>query len=133
MENRIYCAVSYNDNGEQIIHAISFDKNSIKEYINGYKSETLLLLGIIFTDKKDVYICSEQGVDKCVQMCYNKDTEREVIKMTIKEIIEIFEMQIADGKWDEDDEVFVRDDIGVFDTIDFFLKDSDGDIRIYSV
>ena len=133
MENRIYCAVSYNDNSEQIIHAISFDKNSIKEYINGYKSETLLLLGIIFTDKKDVYICSEQGVDKCVQMCYNKDTEREVIKMTVKEIIEIFEMQIADGKWDEDDEVFVRDDIGVFDTIDFFLKDSDGDIRIYSV
>ena len=133
MENRIYCAVSYNDNGEQIIHAISFDKNSIKEYINGYKSETLLLLGIIFTDKKDVYICSEQGVDKCVQMCYNKDTKREVIKMTVKEIIEIFEMQIADGKWDEDDEVFVRDDIGVFDTIDFFLKDSDGDIRIYSV
>ena len=133
MENRIYCAVSYNDNSEQIIHAISFDKNSIKEYINGYKSETLLLLGIIFTDKKDVYICSEQGVDKCVQMCYNKDTEREVIKMTVKEIIEIFEMQIADGKWDEDDEVFVRDDIGVFDTIDFFLKDSDGDIRIYSI
>ena len=59
MENRIYCAVSYNDNGEQIIHAISFDRNSIKEYINGYKSETLLSLGIIFTDKKDVYICSE--------------------------------------------------------------------------
>ena len=133
MENRIYCAVSYNDNGEQIIHAISFDKNSIKEYINGYKSETLLLLGIIFTDKKDVYICSEQGVDKCVQMCYNKDTEREVIKMTIKEIIEIFEMQIADGKWDEDDEIVVRNDIGVFDTVDFFLKDSDGDIRIYSI
>ena len=133
MENRIYCAVSYNDNSEQIIHAISFDKNSIKEYINGYKSETLLLLGIIFTDKKDVYICSEQGVDKCVQMCYNKDTEREVIKMTIKEIIEIFEMQIADGKWDEDDEIVVRNDIGVFDTVDFFLKDSDGDIRIYSI
>ena len=59
MENRIYCAVSYNDNSEQIIHAISL---------------------IIFTDKKDVYICSEQGVDKCVQMCYNKDTEREVDK-----------------------------------------------------
>ena len=133
MENRIYCAVSYNDNSEQVIHAISFDKNSIKEYINGYKSETLLLLGIIFTDKKDVYICSEQGVDKCTQMCYNKDTEREVIKMTVKEIIEIFEMQIANGKWDEDDEVFVRDDNGVFDTVDFFLKDSDGDIRIYSV
>lgn len=53
--------------------------------------------------------------------------------MTVKEIMEIFEMQIANGKWDEDDEVFVRDDIGVFDTIDFFLKDSDGDIRIYSV
>ena len=66
-------------------------------------------------------------------MCYNKDTEREVIKMTIKEIIEIFEMRIAEGQWDEDDEVFVRDDNGVFDTIDFFLKDSDGDIRIYSI
>ena len=66
-------------------------------------------------------------------MCYNKDTEREVIKMTVKEIIEIFEMRIAEGQWDEDDEVFVRDDIGVFDTIDFFLKDSDGDIRIYSI
>ena len=74
MENRIYCAVSYNDNGEQIIHAISFDRNSIKEYINGYKSETLLSLGIIFTDKKDVYICSEQGVDKSKNICYNKDT-----------------------------------------------------------
>jgi hypothetical protein len=59
MENRIYCAVSYNDNSEQIIHAISFDENSIKEYINEYKSETLLLLGIIFTDRKDIYICSE--------------------------------------------------------------------------
>lgn len=59
MENRIYCAVSYNDNGEQIIHAISFDKNSIKEYINGYKSETLLFMGIIFMNKKDVYICSD--------------------------------------------------------------------------
>ena len=133
MENRIYCAVSYNDNGEQIIHAISFDRNSIKEYINGYKSETLLSLGIIFTDKKDVYICSEQGVDKCTQICYNKDTERGVIKMTVKEIMEIFELQIAAGKWDEDDEVFVRDDNGVFDTVDFFLKDSDGDIRIYSI
>ena len=133
MENRIYCAVSYNDNGEQIIHAISFDRNSIKEYINGYKSETLLSLGIIFTDKKDVYICSEQGVDKCPQMCYNKDTEREVIKMTVKEMMKIFELQIAAGNWDEDDEIFVRDDIGVFDTIDFFLKDSDGDIRIYSI
>lgn len=66
-------------------------------------------------------------------MCYNKDTEREVIKMTVKEIIEIFEMRIAEGQWDEDDEVFVRDDTGVFDTIDFFLKDSDGDIRIYSI
>lgn len=66
-------------------------------------------------------------------MCYNKDTEREVIKMTVKEIIEIFEMQIADGKWDEDDEIFVRNDIGIFDTVDFFLKDSDGDIRIYSI
>ena len=66
-------------------------------------------------------------------MCYNKDTEREVIKMTVKEIIEIFETRIAEGQWDEDDEVFVRDDNGVFDTIDFFLKDSDGDIRIYSI
>lgn len=66
-------------------------------------------------------------------MCYNKDTEREVIKMTVKEIIEIFEMRIAEGQWDEDDEVFVRDDNGVFDTVDFFLKDSDGDIRIYSI
>lgn len=59
MENRIYCAVSYNDNGEKIIHAISFDKNSIKEYINGYKSETLLFMGIIFMNKKAVYICSD--------------------------------------------------------------------------
>ena len=67
MENRIYCAVSYNDNGEQIIHAISFDRNSIKEYINGYKSETLLSLGIIFTDKKDVYICSEQGLTNALK------------------------------------------------------------------
>ena len=41
--------------------------------------------------------------------------------MTIKEMIEIFELQIAAGNWDEDDEVFVRDDTGVFDTIDFFL------------
>ena len=133
MENRIYCAVSYNDNSEQIIHAISFDKNSIKEYINGYKSETLLLLGIIFTDRKDIYICSEQGVDKYIEICYNKDTEREVIKMTVKEIIEIFEMQIAAGKWDENDEIVVRNDIGIFDTVDFFLKDSNGDIRIYSI
>ena len=53
--------------------------------------------------------------------------------MTIKEMMEIFELQIAAGKWDEDDEVFVRDDVGVFDTVDFFLKDSDGDIRIYSI
>jgi hypothetical protein len=59
MENKIYCAVSYNDNGERIIHAISFDKNSIKKYINGYESETLLFLGIIFTNKTDIYICSE--------------------------------------------------------------------------
>lgn len=66
-------------------------------------------------------------------MCYNKDTEREVTKMTIREMIEAFEMQIAAGNWDEDDEVFVRDDNGVFDTVDFFLKDSDGDIRIYSM
>ena len=66
-------------------------------------------------------------------MCYNKDTEREVIKMTVKEIIEIFEMRIAEGQWDEDDEIFVRNDIGIFDTVDFFLKDSDGDIRIYSI
>lgn len=66
-------------------------------------------------------------------MCYNKNTEREVIKRTVKEIIEIFEMRIAEGQWDEDDEIFVRNDIGVFDTIDFFLKDSDGDIRIYSI
>lgn len=65
MENRrIYCAVSYNDNGEQIIRAISFDKNSIKEYINGYKSETLLFLGIVFMNKKDVYICSDWWGDK---------------------------------------------------------------------
>lgn len=53
--------------------------------------------------------------------------------MTIKEIMEIFELQITAGNWDEDDEVFVRDDNGVFDTVDFFLKDSDGDIRIYSI
>lgn len=53
--------------------------------------------------------------------------------MTVKEIMEIFEMQIADGKWDENDEIFVRNDNGIFDTIDFFLKDSDGDIRIYSI
>ena len=53
--------------------------------------------------------------------------------MTIKEMMEIFELQIAAGNWDEDDEIFVRDDIGVFDTVDFFLKDSDGDIRIYSI
>ena len=53
--------------------------------------------------------------------------------MTVKEIIEIFEMRIAEGQWDENDEVFVRDDTGVFDTVDFFLKDSDGDIRIYSI
>lgn len=75
----------------------------------------------------------QKPIDKCTQMCYNKDTEREVIKMTIKEMMEIFELQIAVGKWDEDDEVFVRDDVGVFDTVDFFLKDSDGDIRIYSI
>lgn len=53
--------------------------------------------------------------------------------MTVKEIIEIFELQIAAGKWDENDEIVVRNDIGVFDTVDFFLKDSDGDIRIYSI
>lgn len=53
--------------------------------------------------------------------------------MTVKEIIEIFEMQIAAGKWDENDEIFVRNDNGIFDKIDFFLKDSDGDIRIYSI
>lgn len=53
--------------------------------------------------------------------------------MTIKEMIEIFELQIAAGKWDENDEVYVYTDNGVFDTVDFFLKDSDGDIRIYSV
>lgn len=53
--------------------------------------------------------------------------------MTVKEIIEIFEMQIAAGKWDEDDEVYVCNGDGVFDTVDYFSKDSDGDIRIYSM
>lgn len=53
--------------------------------------------------------------------------------MTIREMIEAFEMQIDAGNWNEDDKVFVRDDNGVFDTVDFFLKDSDGDIRIYSI
>lgn len=53
--------------------------------------------------------------------------------MTIKEMMEIFELQIAAGKWNEDDEVYVCDDTGFFDTVNFFLKDSDGDIRIYSV
>lgn len=66
-------------------------------------------------------------------MCYNKDTEREVIKMTIKEMIKIFELQIAAGNWDEDDEIFVLDDSGFFNTANFLTKDSDGNVRICSV
>lgn len=53
--------------------------------------------------------------------------------MTIKEMMEIFELQIAAGNWDEDDEIFVLDDSGFFNTANFLFKDSDGDIRIYSV
>lgn len=53
--------------------------------------------------------------------------------MTIKEIMRIFEEQISDGRWNENDKVLVLNIKGDFDTIDFFLKDSDGNLRIYSI
>lgn len=65
-------------------------------------------------------------------MCYNKDTEREVIKMTIKEMIEIFTEKLASGEWSETDEIVCRNIIGFIEDTKTIHKDHNNNIRFES-